>query len=50
VQAAVGTLGGGNGQAVYRVRIGPLASVADGDQLTERVAQLGLGRAIIVVE
>ncbi len=50
VQAAVGSLGGVDGRAVYRVRVGPLPSVADGDRLTERVAQLGLGQAIIVVE
>jgi rare lipoprotein A len=50
VQAAVGTLGGVDGKAVYRVRVGPLASVADSDRLTERVAELGLGRAIVVVE
>ncbi len=35
---------------IYRVRIGPLASVEQGDQLTERVAQLGVPNAIIVVE
>lgn len=50
VQAAVGALGGVDGKAVYRVRVGPLASVADSDRLTERVAELGLGRAIVVVE
>jgi rare lipoprotein A len=50
VQAAVGNLGGPAGQAVYRVRIGPLISVEDGDRLSERVAQLGMGNAIIVVE
>jgi rare lipoprotein A len=50
IQAAVGSLGGVDGKAVYRVRVGPLPSVADGDRLTERVAQLGLGQAIIIVE
>ena len=35
---------------IYRVRIGPLASVEQGDQLTERVTQLGVPNAIIVVE
>ncbi len=50
VQAAVGALGGVDGKAVYRVRVGPLASVEDSDRLTERVAELGIGRAIVVVE
>jgi rare lipoprotein A len=50
IQTAVGTLGGVDGKAVYRVRVGPLASVADSDRLTESIAQLGLGRAIVVVE
>ncbi len=35
---------------VYRVRIGPLASVEEGDRLTERAAQLGIPDARIVVE
>lgn len=37
-------------KAVYRVRIGPFHSVVDGDRLTERIAQLGVANAIIVVE
>ncbi|HSW52183.1 MAG TPA: septal ring lytic transglycosylase RlpA family protein, partial [Sulfuricaulis sp.] len=45
---------GGNGGAdtapVYRVRIGPLASVEEGDRLTQRVVQLGISDARIVVE
>jgi rare lipoprotein A len=45
---------GGNGGAdtapIYRVRIGPLASVEEGDRLTERAAQLGIRDARIVVE
>jgi rare lipoprotein A len=35
---------------VYRVRIGPLASVEEGDRLTQRVVQLGISDARIVVE
>ncbi|GAB4509515.1 MAG: septal ring lytic transglycosylase RlpA family protein [Sulfuricaulis sp.] len=35
---------------VYRVRIGPLASVEEGDRLTERAARLGIRDARIVVE
>jgi hypothetical protein len=32
------------------VRIGPLASVEEGDRLTQRVTQLGITDARIVVE
>lgn len=35
---------------LYRVRIGPLASVEEGDRLMERAAQLGITGARIVVE
>jgi len=35
---------------LYRVRVGPLASVEEGDRLTERAAQLGIPDARIVVE
>lgn len=35
---------------VYRVRIGPLANVEEGDRLTRRAAQLGVPDALIVVE
>lgn len=35
---------------LYRVRIGPLASVEEGDRLAERAAQLGVTGARIVVE
>ena len=35
---------------IYRVRIGPLANVEEGDRLTERAAQLGGPAARIVVE
>jgi rare lipoprotein A len=45
---------GGNGGTdtapIYRVRIGPLASVEEGDRLTQRVTQLGITDARIVVE
>jgi rare lipoprotein A len=42
--------GGTDTAPVYRVRIGPLASVEEGDRLTERVVQLGISDARIVVE
>jgi rare lipoprotein A len=45
-----GAGGGADAAPVYRVRIGPLASVEEGDRLTERVAQLGIAGARIVVE
>lgn len=35
---------------LYRVRVGPLASVEEGDRLTERIVQLGVTGARIVVE
>ena len=35
---------------IYRVRIGPLASVEEGDRLLERATQLGVSGARIVVE
>ena len=35
---------------VYRVRVGPLTNVEEGDRLTERAAQLGVPDARIVVE
>jgi rare lipoprotein A len=35
---------------LYRVRVGPLSSVEEGDRLTERIVQLGLTGARIVVE
>ncbi|MDH3514274.1 MAG: septal ring lytic transglycosylase RlpA family protein [Gammaproteobacteria bacterium] len=35
---------------LYRVRVGPLASVEEGDRLTQRVVQLGVTDARIVVE
>jgi rare lipoprotein A len=42
--------GGAGAAPVYRVRVGPLASVEEGDRLTERAAQLGIRDARIVVE
>jgi rare lipoprotein A len=51
VQSSQAGMNGGAGAApVYRVRIGPLASVEEGDRLTERAAQLGIRDARIVVE
>lgn len=38
------------GAPLYRVRIGPLASVEDGDRLTARARALGFDRAHVVVE
>ena len=35
---------------IYRVRIGPFATVEEGDRLTQRAAQLGVANALIVVE
>ncbi|MCR4301651.1 MAG: septal ring lytic transglycosylase RlpA family protein [Sulfuricaulis sp.] len=35
---------------LYRVRVGPLTSVEEGDRLTERIVQLGVTGARIVVE
>jgi rare lipoprotein A len=46
VQAGTGS----GGAALYRVRIGPLASVEDGDRLTTQARALGFERAHIVVE
>jgi len=39
-----------NGASLYRVRIGPLASVEDGDRLTSQARALGFDRAHVVVE
>lgn len=35
---------------IYRVRLGPLASVAEADRITERLAQHGVFNSIVVVE
>lgn len=45
-----GRNGGADTAPLYRVRIGPLTSVEEGDRLTERAAQLGVPDARIVVE
>lgn len=45
-----GANGGADPAPVYRVRIGPLASAEEGDRLAERVAQLGIAGARVVVE
>lgn len=51
IQPAPNADGGGPGAApIYRVRIGPLASVEEGDRLMERATQLGVSGARIVVE
>ncbi|MGA9030994.1 MAG: septal ring lytic transglycosylase RlpA family protein [Sulfuricaulis sp.] len=47
-QAAKGN--GPEATRVYRVRVGPLTNVEEGDRLTERAAQLGVPDARIVVE
>ncbi len=41
---------GADDTPMYRVRIGPLANVEEGDRLAERAAQLGIRDARIVVE
>jgi rare lipoprotein A len=50
VQSSPGGSGGADAAPLYRVRIGPLASVEEGDRLTERATQLGIRDARIVVE
>ncbi|WP_372523738.1 septal ring lytic transglycosylase RlpA family protein [Sulfuricaulis sp.] len=47
-QAAKGN--GPDDTRVYRVRVGPLINVEEGDRLTQRAAQLGIPDARIVVE
>ena len=47
-QAAKGN--GPDAARVYRVRVGPLTNVEEGDRLTQRAAQLGVPDARIVVE
>ncbi len=37
-------------QVVHRVRIGPLASIEDGDRVAARVAGLGIDNAYVIVE
>lgn len=54
-QAALGAalvqpVAASGGTALYRVRIGPLASVEDGDRLTTQARALGFDHAHVVVE
>ncbi len=41
---------GADATRIYRVRVGPLSNVEEGDRLTERATQLGIPDARIVVE
>jgi rare lipoprotein A len=41
---------GESAQRLYRVRVGPVASVEDGDRLTQQLEQFGIADAHIVVE
>jgi rare lipoprotein A len=51
IQSSLAVKGNGADSArVYRVRVGPLTNVEEGDRLTERAAQLGVPDARIVVE
>lgn len=50
VQSAAVHTAGVPDTTIYRVRVGPLASVEEGDRLTQRAAQLGVTNALIVVE
>lgn len=51
IQSSLAVKGNGPDSArVYRVRVGPLTNVEEGDRLTERAAQLGVPDARIVVE
>lgn len=50
VQSARIRSGGGTDATIYRVRIGPLANVHEGDRLTQRATQLGVTNPMIVVE
>jgi len=52
IQAAQAPAGANAGAAspIYRVRVGPFATVEEGDRLTQRAAQLGVANALIVVE
>ncbi len=50
VQSAQIRNGGAPDATIYRVRVGPLASVQEGDRLTQRAARLGVTNAMIVVE
>ena len=50
IQPAQAQPGSGMDPRVYRVRVGPLANVEEGDRLTQRAVQLGISGARIVVE
>jgi len=50
VQSAQIRSGGGTDATIYRVRIGPLANMQEGDRLTQRATQLGVTNPMIVVE
>ena len=51
IQSSQATKGNGaDATRVYRVRVGPLTNVEEGDRLTERAAQLGVPDARIVIE
>ncbi|MHB8535780.1 MAG: septal ring lytic transglycosylase RlpA family protein [Sulfuricaulis sp.] len=50
VQTAQIHNGGAPDTTIYRVRIGPLTSVEQGDRLTQRAARLGVTNPLIVVE
>jgi rare lipoprotein A len=41
---------GETAQRLYRVRVGPVASVEEGDRLTQQLEQFGIADAHIVVE
>lgn len=40
----------GNGEAVYRVRIGPLSDPAEGERILDRLQRAGIGPAHVVAE
>jgi rare lipoprotein A len=50
IQTAPAAGGPGATALIYRVRIGPLATVEEGDRLSARAAELGVPDALIVVE
>ena len=50
IQSSQAAGNGPDAARVYRVRVGPLTNVEEGDRLTERAAQLGVPDARIVVE
>jgi rare lipoprotein A len=50
VQSAQVPSGGGTDATIYRVRIGPLTNVEEGDRLTQQATRLGVTHPMIVVE